>query len=112
MDKTEAKKRLDTIMQEAEKLKEIIDEKIKFDVDKNYVFIDGDGIPYLMVVGNSVNYFRFHSFTRAIQGFSSSKKTEQDCLDCHAKNGDIYEFDGCIPAIEFFLEKRKEYEGK
>ena len=111
MDKQKALKRLDVIEKEAEELRKILDGETVFDSTKNYVFAcQLDGEPYIMASNLDIGHYRFQSFKNLGTGWDDPAKTGQGCLDHHAKFGTIYEFDGCIPAVEFFLEKRREYE--
>ncbi len=85
-------------------------EKIVFDLSKNYVFVYEDGEPFILSSHQGREDFRWQNFENSGRCWTNPKDSGQGALDYVAERGKTYEFSGCIPAIEFFLEKRREYE--
>lgn len=111
MDKKEALKRLETIEKEAAKPKKIVNGKLLFDGHKNYVLIDEDGEPFLLAETRP-GMWGWMSFVNCVQAWSTYDSGEEAVEDGIETGMEVCEFTGCIPAIEFFLEKRREYEGE
>jgi hypothetical protein len=84
-------------------------EKIGFDPAKNYVFVYKGGEPFILSSYQGGG-FQWQSFENSGQCWTDPKDSGQEALDYVAKSGEVYEFTGCIPAMEFFLERRKGYE--
>ena len=106
MDK--AMERLDAIEKEARELRKIIDgETIEYSMRKLYVGIKY-GQPYILAGLSTDGYYRFHTFTGlnpSEEAWSFAKKTGQECIDYHLKDGfDIHVFDNTKEALQFFID--------
>lgn len=109
MNKSEAISRLDAIEKEQAELRKIIEkgDKIVYDITRLYVAIY-KGDPYILAGDGTSRYFRFHTFgdyNMSEQGWSSSNKTGQECIDYHLSAGfDIHVFDDTKEALQFFID--------